>query len=712
MSRPTLWSTADMDDDLADAVDAELSIYAQQGQNPAIYDQLGAQIEQLEPLLAIQQHMAALAAVPDVVKSFIVSFHQAILNRDLPSITMFYTTTFPKLTDRFYSRAEWPEPEIIAPLLSSNNATEDQVHIFLVLYRDLYYRHVYSRLQPNIDDRFHSYENSCELFNYLLNSPSSANDESDEPAPVDLVLPEQWLWDIIDEFIYQFQVFCSWRSKVKSKTDDELMMLADGTGVWSSYSVLNVLYSLIQKSKINEYIVALKEEQGKENPRPAEEVAQSISPYTALPLYRTLGYFSVLGLLRVHVLLGDFTLGLKVMDQVGEFLLGGSSFGAKTNKSSFTALPTLPATHISTHYYVGFCYMMLCRYPDAIRTFVTVLNFFQRMQRMRNYSGYERKDQYDQIAKTADRTLALYAMCHSLVLPGSPFTRLDDNITNSAKERYGDQMGRMSRGGSDALVAFEELFLYACPKFINANSPPYDDPEAIALLLNADPADAAEGSSPIPTDPTHRHLRLFLASAGAQSPLPTLRSFLHLYTSLTTEKLSSFLDLVKVNESDKEAVEDAEAEEEAIQEMMVLKQSSKSLSRIVPVQGKVDKGNDASSTGVRAQGSLLAGEMISTSDLNFVIDDNTIHIAESTVGRRYAGWFIKNTERSQRVLDEIRGSPLPRGKIGQKQHVPGAVTSGADAGAPAGSTDISGHKKPPTKTVAWGGAGTRATVDV
>ena len=43
--------------------------------------------------------------------------------------------------------------------------------IFLILYRELYYRHVYSRLQPNIDDRFHSYENSCELFNYLLSAP-------------------------------------------------------------------------------------------------------------------------------------------------------------------------------------------------------------------------------------------------------------------------------------------------------------------------------------------------------------------------------------------------------------------------------------------------------------------------------------------------------------------------------------------------------------
>lgn len=50
----------------------------------------------------------------------------------------------------------------------------------------------------------------------------------DSDGPVQLELPEQWLWDIIDEFIYQYQVFCTWRSKVSSKTQDELMMLADG----------------------------------------------------------------------------------------------------------------------------------------------------------------------------------------------------------------------------------------------------------------------------------------------------------------------------------------------------------------------------------------------------------------------------------------------------------------------------------------------------
>ena len=67
---------------------------------------------------------------------------------------------------------------------------------------------------------------------------------------------------------------------MKTKTEEELVMLADGSQVsgldpsffpgivvlprcqvWSAYSVLNVLYSLIQKSKINEFIVA--KQQGK-----------------------------------------------------------------------------------------------------------------------------------------------------------------------------------------------------------------------------------------------------------------------------------------------------------------------------------------------------------------------------------------------------------------------------------------------------------------
>lgn len=113
---------------------------------------------------------------------FIAHFHQAVLENNLAEITVAYESGWNRLTEKFYSKTEWPEAEVIAPLVNDGMlhnllgmkipldlvCFEDQ--IFLILYRELYYRHVYSRLSPDIDDRFHSYENSCELFNYLLSA--------------------------------------------------------------------------------------------------------------------------------------------------------------------------------------------------------------------------------------------------------------------------------------------------------------------------------------------------------------------------------------------------------------------------------------------------------------------------------------------------------------------------------------------------------------
>ena len=50
------------------------------------------------------------------------------------------------------------------------------------------------------------------------------------------------------------------------------------------------------------------------NPHPPH--SEIVGEYGVRPLYRMLGYFSIIGLLRVHVLLGDFTLALKVMENV------------------------------------------------------------------------------------------------------------------------------------------------------------------------------------------------------------------------------------------------------------------------------------------------------------------------------------------------------------------------------------------------------------
>ncbi|KAG6886579.1 hypothetical protein C0995_006788, partial [Termitomyces sp. Mi166 len=148
-------------------------------------------------------------------------------------------------------------------------------------------------------------------------------------------------------------------------------------------------------------------------------------------------------------------------------------------------------------------------------------------------------------------------------------------------------------------------------------------------------------------------------------PVPTLRSFLRLYTSLGAAKLANFLDV---------------DEEEIVQEMMLLKQSSKSVGK-VPGSEK---------------GSHLDGETIATSDLNFVIAENMVHIAESTIGRRYAGWFIKNTERTMRIYDDLKNMPLP-------QPSKSATTP---AGASSASASDAQLKAPRTggQKVAWGGA--------
>jgi len=111
-----------------------------------------------------------------------VHFHQAVLDNNLAEITVAYESGWNRLTEKYYAKTEWPEAEIIAPLVNDGECRAMNTfvtlsyvvldQIFLILYRELYYRHVYSRLQPNIDDRFHSYENSCELFNYLLSTSS------------------------------------------------------------------------------------------------------------------------------------------------------------------------------------------------------------------------------------------------------------------------------------------------------------------------------------------------------------------------------------------------------------------------------------------------------------------------------------------------------------------------------------------------------------
>ncbi|ORE10107.1 hypothetical protein BCV72DRAFT_39453 [Rhizopus microsporus var. microsporus] len=479
--------------------------------------------------------------IPDSVRNFILQFYRNVMDNNVYELHNVYDSSFNKLTEKYFQKQAWPEAEVIASLVN-----DDQV--FLTLYRELYYRHIYSHLTPTLEQRFQSYENYCDLFNYILNSN----------GPVSLELPNQWLWDIIDEFIYQFQSFCNFRDRTKNKSEQETKLLQENPQIWSCYSVLNVLYSFIQKSRINEQLLVSKN---------GGDMMEAAGEYGSRPLYKMLGYFSIVGLLRVHCLLGDYTLALKMMDNV------------VLNKKAMFARVT--ACHVTTYYYVGFAYMMLRRYADAIKAFSTVLSFIQKTKQY-----HSRSYQFEQIAKKGDQMYSLLAICIALCP-----TRLDENIHSQLREKHGEQLYKMQKG-EESLPIYVDLFQSACPKFLSPTG---------------------KG-----VDPHQHQLKVFMSDIKNQINLPTLRSFMKLYTTMGIEKLAKFLEVDP---------------EELKTQLLVFKQKSRQYKW--------------------TSGSLLEGEYLPTSDLDFCLKQDVVHIAESKVARRYGDWFLRNINRCEDILANL-----------------------------------------------------------
>jgi len=66
----------------------------------------------------------------------------------------------------------------------------------------------------------------------------------------------------------------------------------------------------------------------------------------------------------------------------------------------------VPACQVTTFYYVGFAYMMMRRYQDAIRTFSNILLYIQRTKQM----FQTRVQMYDQVWYPGEESL----MCTGL----------------------------------------------------------------------------------------------------------------------------------------------------------------------------------------------------------------------------------------------------------------------------------------------------------
>ena len=386
---------------------------------------------------------------------------------------------WPQLTEKYYQKEAWPNPDVIKGLLP------EQDDVFMVLYKELYYRHISTRLAPSLAQRVYSWENYSDLFYHLLGAQSP-----------NLELPVQWLWDIIDEFIYQYESWCQYVSQLSDKTDEEINYLKENGTIWNVTSVIGYLEYLKAKSNIISWL----NRGGERGLVPEVEVAPDENgqfDFSQSETYRMLGYFCIIGQLRLHALFRDYHLALKVL--------------APIELSDQGLYARVPACHVNLYYFLGFSYFMTRRYTDAVHAWVSILAMVEKQ------SARTASDR--QITRKTERMFGLLAIAMSLCP-----CRIDETVDTKLREKYGEHMLRMGTGDE---ATYLEILQKNSPRQISPSPPNYDDKTDQHMQAS------------------EMQHRFFLNEVRQHASLPSIRSYLRLYSTVELAKLADYCQMDK-----------------------------------------------------------------------------------------------------------------------------------------------------------------------
>ncbi|KAG5591946.1 hypothetical protein H5410_042460 [Solanum commersonii] len=490
--------------------------------------------------------------VPDSVKSFVVHLYRHIREKNVYEIHQMYETSFQTLSERMFK--ETPGlllmPLRLTLIMTMSSAcftvrcgsVTCMLDFLLLLDSGL--------IRGIIIAAFSRF-----LISVVLH------------GVVNMQLPNQWLWDMVDEFVYQFQAFCQYRAKMKSKTVEEIALLRQFDQAWNVYGVLNFLQALVEKSTIIQIL---------------EREKEGLEEFTATDGYdysggsnvlKVLGYFSMIGLLRVHCLLGDYHTGLKCLRPIDI-----------TQQGVYTSVI---GSHITTIYHYGFANLMLRRYVEAIHEFNKILLYIYKTKQY-----HQKSPQYEQILKKNEQMYALLAIALSLC----PQVKLVEETVNSQlREKYGEKMARMLRYDEEASALYDELFSYACPKFITPSAPSFEEP-----LVNYN------------QDAYRLQLKMFLYEVKQQQLLAGVRTYLKVYSTISMGKLANYMDLDEPN-------------------LRAVLMTYKHKTHAVDSDGKI----------------------ISNADVDFYIDEDMVRVVESKSAKKYGDYFLRQIVKLEGIMTDI-----------------------------------------------------------
>jgi len=286
--------------------------------------------------------------------------------------------------------------------------------------------------------------------------------------------------------------------------------------------------------------------------------------------WQYLGFFSLISLSRLHCVTGDYYMTLKSLDGVDLY----QKKGLHGKSVSYTT---------TLFYHTGFAYLMTRRYQDAVKTFANALLY---MSRMKQYHTH----QYDQ--KKMDKMFTFLVILNAFCPK-----KIDEQLTTIIRQEHSEKVVAVQNRD------IEQLFCYACPKFVNPVPPDYS------------------GDFTSHTNPTTMQAKLFLKEINQQLPLPTIRSYLKLYRTIDIDKLGALLE--------------SKIDRETLRTYLIRFLHKTHQTKWSPGQNPIQ------------------GHLSQSSYIHFQMEKDMIMVSDDTVRKKYAETFLRNYSRLDDILTEF-----------------------------------------------------------
>jgi len=196
----------------------------------------------------------------------------------------------------------------------------------------------------------------------------------------------------------------------------------------------------------------------------------------------------------------------------------------------------------------------------------------------------------------------------------APAARIEDIILKLVRDAHGNQLSKIEAGEE----GYEELFLFAAPKFIHPAVPDYDQPQPSTLAQ----------------DVYTLQVKQFMSEMSQQQIFRKLRSYMKLYTSIPVAKLAAFNDIQKEEilpflwsyKHKMRQLESSPSEEEAVEE-------------------EGEEGGDGSAP--------LDGKVGSALDIHYYLVGDVVHVDEAEKQRRFENYFLTQIAQSEDILKTL-----------------------------------------------------------